>query len=77
MTDAERSLLFAFIDSTISQLQALRGAVSLLCKEPGKVTSVGQKTRPIEDDSFGDNYAKMIQSVQRGDDSGEALFDDK
>lgn len=64
MTDAERSLLLAFIDSTINQLQALRGAVSLLCKEPGKVATVGDKPRvPDSEDLFGERYAKMMQAV--------------
>lgn len=73
MTDAERSLLFAFIDSTISQLQALRGAVSLLCKEPGKMAVVGERERPRQpEDAFGERYAKMMEAVKVGDDQGEA-----
>lgn len=75
MTDAERTLLLAFIDSTINQLQALRGAVSLLSKEPGKITTVGERTRHVDDDTFSENYAKMMSAVQRGNDLGEAVDD--
>ncbi len=78
MTDAERSLLLAFIDSTIGQLQALRGAVSLLSREPGKVSTMGEKARePIGEDAFAENYKRMMSAIERGTDSGEALFDDK
>jgi hypothetical protein len=75
MTDAERTLLLAFIDSTINQLQALRGAVSLLSKEPGKITTVGERARHVDDDTFSENYAKMMSAVQRGNDLGEAVDD--
>jgi hypothetical protein len=73
MTDSERALILAFVDNSISQMQALRGALSLLSKEPGKIASVGQAAqRPQSDDDFGVAYQKMLDNVKRGNDDGES-----
>lgn len=72
MTDAERALILAFVDNSISQLQALRGAIAILAREPGKIAAVGQASKAPSDEEFGDAYTKMISAVKRGNDDGDA-----
>lgn len=70
MTEAEKALLLAFIDNSISQMQALRGAVGVLCRSPVAVVSADRSAeRPAKD--IGDVYSDLLNKLTHGNDDGE------
>lgn len=74
MTEAEKALIVAFIDNSIANLQALRGAISILCRD--KVCSISvpgkEDASPLSDHDFGKAYERMMSGIQRaGDDLPE------
>jgi hypothetical protein len=71
MTEAEKALILAFIDNSISQLQALRGAISIVGRPSGgvKVSAPAQDVSPsLSDQDFGSAYDRMMKSIERGGD---------
>ncbi len=68
MTNNEKFLLIALIDNSISQLQVLRGAVSMM----GKKEEIEKVTESIksQENLFGQRFESMLNGIEQGDENG-------
>lgn len=69
MTEAEKALILAFVDNSIAQLQALRGAVGILCRQKVSIHKEEAPDTPrVPDDAFGRAWERAFSGITKGGD---------
>jgi hypothetical protein len=69
MTETEKILLLAFVDNSISQLQSLRGAISVLSKT--KEMQSSKEVVVAQENLFAKRFDAMLESVHQGNEDGD------